>query len=164
MENRKVGYLIVAIALLIAFIVYSFNTALLDIISSTCSHGSECPMYGSLGLQTNISVAILIFVAVVGLYLIIFGKEKVMVIEESQIKKKEITLENYRETLDKMDMNERRVFEKLIEEKGSMLQSALIRHTGFTKVKMTRILDKLEQRDLIERKRRGMTNIVRIKQ
>lgn len=164
MENRKVGYLIVVIALLIVFIIYSYNVALLDIISSSCSHGSECPMYGSLGLQTNISIAILIFVAAIGFYLIIFGKEKIMVVKESDIEKKEMSLESYSDVLNRMDMNERRVFEKLIEENGNMLQSRLIHHTGFSKVKMTRILDKLEQKDLIERKRRGMTNIVGIKQ
>ena len=32
-----------------------------------------------------------------------------------------------------------------------------------TKVKVTRILDKLEGRGLVERKRRGMTNVVMLK-
>ena len=85
-------------------------------------------------------------------------------VKESDIKRKDLSTEAYRKELDSMEMNERRVFEKLIDEKGDMLQASLIRHTGFSKVKMTRILDRLERKDLIERKRRGMTNIVRIKQ
>ena len=89
---------------------------------------------------------------------------QVVVAKEPDIKKKELTVESYSDVLNSMDMSERRIFEKLIEEKGSMLQSLLIRHTGYSKVKMTRILDKLEQKDLIDRKRRGMTNIVMIKQ
>jgi len=35
-----------------------------------------------------------------------------------------------------------------------------VEETGFTKVKITRILDSLEGNGLIERKRRGMTNII----
>ena len=36
----------------------------------------------------------------------------------------------------------------------------LIQETGFSKVQMTRILDRMEGRKIIERKRRGMTNVI----
>ena len=32
--------------------------------------------------------------------------------------------------------------------------------TGFGKVKITRVIDRLEGKNLIERRRRGMTNVV----
>ncbi|MBI4983154.1 MarR family transcriptional regulator [Candidatus Woesearchaeota archaeon] len=51
----------------------------------------------------------------------------------------------------------------VLREQGSAYQSDLIKETRLTKVKVTRILDKLEGRGLIERKRRGMTNIVILK-
>jgi uncharacterized membrane protein len=41
-----------------------------------------------------------------------------------------------------------------------MYQSDLLRQMGFSKVQMTRLLDKLAARKIIDRKRRGMTNIV----
>ena len=44
-----------------------------------------------------------------------------------------------------------------------MFQSELVEKTGHTKVKMTRILDKLEAKGLIERRRKGMTNLVFLK-
>jgi len=44
-----------------------------------------------------------------------------------------------------------------------MFQSELVDENGYTKVKVTRILDKLEGRGLIERRRRGMTNVVILK-
>jgi len=46
---------------------------------------------------------------------------------------------------------------------GSAYQSDLVKATGFSKVKVTRILDRLEQKGLVERKRRGMTNLVVVK-
>ena len=43
---------------------------------------------------------------------------------------------------------------------GTIFQSDLVEKSDFSKVKVSRILDKLEGRQLIERKRRGMTNVV----
>jgi uncharacterized membrane protein len=58
-----------------------------------------------------------------------------------------------------LDEDEKKVF-KIVKDKGSVYQSDLIKETGFSKVKVTRIVDRLEQKDLVERKRRGMTNLV----
>jgi len=52
---------------------------------------------------------------------------------------------------------------KIIESDGSIIQSDLVERTKFNKVKVTRILDRLEGMNLIERRRRGMTNIVMLK-
>ena len=74
MKNRSLGILIIGIAALIGFIVYSFNKALTDIVSTTCIHGSTCPMWGSISFQTNVSLGIMAFVAAIGLYLIFFSR------------------------------------------------------------------------------------------
>jgi uncharacterized membrane protein len=44
-----------------------------------------------------------------------------------------------------------------------MFQSTLMEKLGIGKVGITRLLDKLEAKQLIERKRRGMNNIVVLK-
>jgi uncharacterized membrane protein len=44
-----------------------------------------------------------------------------------------------------------------------LFQAELIEKTDFNKVKVSRILDKLEGKGLIERRRRGMTNLVLLK-
>lgn len=165
MENRKVGYLIIVIAALIGFIVYSFNMAMADIVTAACAHGLGCPMWGTLEFQTNVSVGVTLFVVAIGIYLIIFGGEKRTVnrIVKPQVKLSEINRENYEGVLKKLGGDERGVFEQIIDEKGSVFQSALVEKTGMTKVKVTRILDRLEGKGLVERKRRGMTNIVVIK-
>ena len=46
---------------------------------------------------------------------------------------------------------------------GSYTTADLIKETDYTKVHMTRILDKMEGKRILERKRRGMTNIVVLK-
>lgn len=63
----------------------------------------------------------------------------------------------------KLSPEEKKIYNLVKAGDGSMYQSDLIKETGYSKVKMTRYLDKLEGKGLIERKRRGMTNIVLLK-
>ena len=51
-----------------------------------------------------------------------------------------------------------------MEEHRTIFQADLIEKTGFGKAKMTRILDRLEGKGFVERKRRGMTNVVVIRE
>ena len=60
-----------------------------------------------------------------------------------------------------MALKDEKVIVKAIEDAdGTMFQSDVVEKTGFSKVKVSRILDKLEGRQVLERKRRGMTNVV----
>jgi len=167
MRNRVVGFIILGIALLIAFIIYSFNRAMRDIINTSCSHGSSCPMWGSLNFQTNVSIGITAFVVLIGIYLIFFGREEKIVMKIKKIREqfeaRKITKENYRDVMKKLNSEEKLVFGKVIDVQGVMMQSQLVEKTKLNKVKITRILDKLEIMGLIERKRRGMANVVILK-
>src|SRR3989339_458848 len=68
-------------------------------------------------------------------------------------KKKKLNLEN-------LDQDEKKVIKLLQEENGGMFQADLMEKLEIGKVKATRLLDKLEAKQLIERKRRGMNNLV----
>ncbi|MFH0936113.1 MAG: MarR family transcriptional regulator [Candidatus Woesearchaeota archaeon] len=165
MKNKYFGYLIIGIALLIGFIVFSFNKALTTIVSTSCSHGSTCPMWGTINLQTNISIGIIIFIILVGLAFILFAKDSPIIkkIIKPQIKNKKIEKANYQDILKTLDSDEKKVLEKIIEHQGTIFQSDLVEKTQINKVKITRILDRLEGKGLIERKRRGMTNVIVLK-
>jgi hypothetical protein len=172
MKNRIVGFLIIGIAILIGFIIFSFNQAMTKIVNTSCEHGPACPMWGTIDFQTNVSIGVMVFVVIIGLYLIFFGKEEKIVTKikrikqqkPAQIEPKKITKENYQKAMSEMTGDERLVFEKIIEAQGTIFQSDLVEKTGFPKVKITRVLDRLEGRQLIERKRRGMTNVVILRQ
>lgn len=166
MKNRSVGVLLIGIAILMAFIILSFNRALSDIVSSACTHGSSCPMWGTIRFQTNVSIGITVFVILIGLYLIFFGKEEKVIVQiiKERVKPKEISKKSYRNVLKTLkNGDEKLIFESVIEAKGSILQSEIIKITGMSKVKVTRSLDRLEGRGLVERKRRGMSNVVVLK-
>ena len=59
---------------------------------------------------------------------------------------------------------EKMLYNFIKEKHGSVFQSDLVKQFNLSKVKVTRILDRLESSGLIERRRRGMTNLVIIKQ
>jgi len=166
MENRVVGMLIIGIAVFIGIIISLFNKALNEIVGTSCTEGLSCPMWKSIAFQTNVSIGIMSFVVIIGLYLIFFGKEVQTVTKtvKEQIDPKNITKDNYKNIIDSLADDEKAVFEKVIESEGTAFQSDLVDKTQFHKVKVTRILDKLEGKGLIERKRRGMTNVVILKQ
>lgn len=65
--------------------------------------------------------------------------------------------------LERLDKDEKRVINLLLKENKAMFQATLKEKLDIGKVKLTRLLDKLEAKQLIERKRRGMSNIVVLK-
>ena len=153
MRNRDIGIMIIIIALLIGFITFSFNRALSDIVSSSCTHGETCPMWGTIRFQTNVSIAIMIFVAAIGAYLVFFSRE-------DAIPFRKLSLGDYKDVLSTLDVDEKKVLTGIIENKGSMSQSSIVGSTKYNKVKVSRILDSLEGKKLIERRRRGMGNVI----
>lgn len=61
-----------------------------------------------------------------------------------------------------LDGDERRVVRVLVEAKGEMLQRDLVRITAFSDAKVSRLLDRLQERGLVVRERHGMANQVRL--
>lgn len=167
MRNMIVGIIIVAIAALMAFIIYSFNQGMTQIVNTSCSHGTSCPMWGTIEFQTNMSIGITAFVALIGMYLVFFGEEERIVTKilriHPQVGTKKPSMAGYRGAMAKLAADERKVLGRVIDAGGDVLQSELVVATGLNKVKVTRILDRLEGMGLVERRRRGMANAVVLK-
>jgi len=163
MKNRNVGYLITGISLLIVLVIYLFNQGMTTIVNETCSHGPSCTMYTTIKTQTYLSFAIAGLVLVIGLFLI-FSKENEKIVIKRIKPEANIEPKKFNEkSLEKLNKNEKNIMNLLLENKGNMFQSDIIQKTNLNKVKITRILDSLEAQGMIERKRRGMTNIVMLK-
>jgi uncharacterized membrane protein len=159
MENKNVGYLLLGLSLIIIFIIFLFNNAMKSIIINQCGpvHGPTCEMNNNVNQQTYLSLGIVAILIIASVFLITSKpKEKIVVKTIKQkIPKKEFNIEGLR----KEDLQ---VF-RIVEESKTIFQADLIEKLGFGKAKVSRILDRLENKDLIERKRRGMTNVVVLK-
>ena len=65
--------------------------------------------------------------------------------------------------LNTLEGEERRIFEEIISCNGEVTQSKLVEKSALSKASVSRILDKLESRGLIIRRRHGMGNVVMLK-
>ena len=160
MENKYVGLILIGVSIAMAVIILLFNSSLQTTVKNICPYvreGLECPAHAGLTAQLYLTLSIIGILLVVGLVLI-FAKpsEKVVVRKiKEKVQKKEFDISS-------LKTEEKQTF-KIVQEQGTIFQADLIEKTGFGKAKMTRILDRLEGQGFVERKRRGMTNVVVLK-
>ena len=154
MENKNVGYLILGIAAVFLVIIFLFQSALREIVYLSCSMDElSCPMYESIDKQTYLSLSILGLLIIFGFVLIFTKPKEKIIVKKIKEKKKKLDLS-------KLDKKEKEVIEILEKENGTIFQAELMEKLETGKVGLTRLLDKLESKQFIERKRRGMNNIV----
>ena len=156
MENKNTGLLVMGIAVVMIIIIFIFNSALKDIVGETCTHGPSCSMYDTIKTQTWLSLSIAGIILIVGIFIMFNKPKEKIVVKKIKEKKKKLNLEG-------LDKREREVVNILQKENGTIFQATLMEKINTGKVGLTRLLDKLEAKQIIERKRRGMNNIVILK-
>lgn len=169
-NQKNIGTLLVGFALILLFILVfvksnidSQSAFLCDAVHANPElEMSECPVH-----KSNTSW---LLVGAFGIAFLILGSGIYMIFMPSTLQKegKDGHGEQQRhltENIDisKLDDDEKKIYSLVTQHEGSMYQSDLIKETGMSKVQITRVLDRLEGKKIIERKRRGMTNIVVIK-
>lgn len=75
----------------------------------------------------------------------------------------EVVLSKARKSAKGLGNEEAKVFDLVTRANGLLFQNELVEKAQLSKVRITRVLDKLESKGLVERKRRGMTNVVVLK-
>ena len=162
MKNKNVGMLIIGLAVVIGIIVFLFNNALTTIVNTSCTHGPTCPMYGTIKTQTYVGLALIVIIFIIGLVLL-FSKEETKIVTKTKTIKEQVEVKRKPVDYSKLDKEEKVLIKTIEDAQGTIFQSDLVEKSGFDKVKVTRILDRLEGKQMIERKRRGMTNVVILK-
>ena len=153
MENKHVGFLIVGVSLVIGIIIWIFNSALKSIVGQSCGHGPSCPMYESIKTQTLLSLSIAGIIMIIGFFIMFSKPKEKIIVKKIKEKKKKLDLSG-------LEKEEKKVIDILLSEGGVIFQSDLMEKLEKGKVGVTRLLDKLEAKQLVERKRRGMNNVV----
>jgi len=155
MKNKNVGFFIVGISAVIGLIILLFNMGLKSIVDQACDHGSSCVMYDTITLQTSLSLVIAGLVFLIGMFFIFTKENEKIIIKKvkEKVKKKKLDLTGF-------DSVEKKAVQIIQREHGVVFQKTLMEELGVGKVKMTRLIDKLEAKQLVERKRRGMNNII----
>ncbi len=157
MENKSVGWIIIGMAAAIIVIILIFNSALHDIVKSSCGelHSLVCPMNNTISEQTGLALAIVGILVIFGLVLILSKPKEKIIFKKIKEVRKEIDTSH-------LTSEEKKVL-NIISQNKAIFQADLIEKTGVGKVKMSRLLDRLEGIGAIERKRRGMNNVIVLK-
>lgn len=160
---RFIGITLIIVGIAVLGLTYRFklqedkHLEQLSFGNGTCVVNGECVHEGRSFTLYIISGFLGLFVVFTG---ILFGFFQQQVVHAQQViapvprsQLKEIDTSQFNE-------DEQKVYQYLKGHQGSAFQSELVRELGTTKVRITRVLDRLEGLDVLERKRRGMTNIV----
>ena len=164
MEGKKIRGRTAFIAALFVASVFVLGIKLLNptpvqiFIEGQSASVTQLPGFFTLGDVVIIVIASIIL-GVSGTYLLFFDlAEKPageLVLEERKKRWKEIA-----KTLKE---DERKIYRAIIEAGGIIEQSELPEKTGISKASVSRALDLLESKGLVERRRRGMGNVVLLK-
>ncbi len=164
MKPRYLGIIILVVSAIVLVSIFILNNSIseknIQICTEICSLQKEitCSMEACLykleyaGHENFLLIIGLFaaFLAGIGFYL--------------SLTKAEVIVEQKKYDLTNLAKEEKEVFYLIKkDEDGGVYQSSIVEHFNFPKAKVTRILDKLEQKNLIERRRRGMTNIIVLK-
>ena len=171
MNHRKVGIGIVIFTLILASIFLAYTMSIEKYITSQitigpkgeCIHpeGTQCPYETLNQLQpyNHVLIAILLLLFFAGSYLIFIQPKK----EILQAKTEKVESSKVFQKPKNLNKEEKIVYNLILENQGSIFQSDIVKKTEWSKVRVTRFLDKLEGKGIIERRRRGMTNVVILK-
>jgi uncharacterized membrane protein len=100
----------------------------------------------------GIAVAVLLFL--VGAFLTLAPQKPAVLADPKK---------GWQKALATLKDDEKKIYETIMASDGVMFQSELIEKTGFPKAKVSRALDRLEAGGYLERKRRGLSNVVVLK-
>ncbi|MGV8142077.1 MAG: helix-turn-helix transcriptional regulator [Candidatus Pacearchaeota archaeon] len=160
MQIKHIGWLMIGIAVILVGIVFLFKSSLEQYIYTTCpllhdTGATECPATRTLNQQAYLAYFLVSVIAMIGIVLSTIKPEQRIIIKK--VKEKKINID----TKD-LSSEEKQILNILLKER-TIFQADLIEKTQMNKAKVTRILHRLESKNLVERKRRGLTNIVVLK-
>jgi len=159
-NTKNLAYLLIGFSLILLFVLTFVKSDIDNQSAFLCEkfHENQLDMQQCPAHKSNVSW---LMVAAFGIAFLILGTGIYMLFARKQ---PEEPKKDFRQIdLARLSDDEKKIYDAIKSKDGSAYQSDLIKETGFSKVKITRVLDRLEAKGAVERKRRGMTNIVVLK-
>ena len=154
--------LIVSLAVLVDKI---FTTAPINIILES---GEEVTTQDSNYYTSGEVVLLIICAFLIGLSVVLIYYSSDGAIKEYFLpEKKERLVEDKSHTkviINLLKGDERTVYQEILNSKDGILQNELVLRTGLSKVKITRVIHRLELKRLIVKERHGLTNRIKLKE
>ncbi|MBN2517545.1 MAG: hypothetical protein JXB14_01745 [Candidatus Altiarchaeota archaeon] len=160
-RNTLIGSGLIVVAVILALLINSIGGRIMELNNAECDCGADevggfCPhSVNTLPIEIYLGYTVSAVLAIAGAYLIFSD------FRSSKLKSE--SADNWRKVISSLNGEEKRIYELLASSDGVMFQSDLVEKSEMPKVKVSRILDRLEARNLLERRRRGMSNAVVLK-
>lgn len=153
LSSKWPGLAIIIVSLALGGILYSLYTQLLSNAMNECGCGSTyCPATNP-PVLVYLGFTLIVVMVLVGIYFVLSSPAPSPGMSKAEWEKKLKTLKE----------DERGLFKLLMDNDGVMFQSDIVSKSGMNKVKVSRTLDLLQSRGLLERRRQGMANVVILK-
>jgi len=154
MENKKLGVVIIIIALVVGSLLFYYNSKLNEQAEEIgCFSNPNCATIED-GLSiSHIAIGIFSFILALGFYLLFFNRTEKKIMEKLENAKEE---EKFDFALKMLNSFEARVLKKIKEHEG-ITQSTLRIKTDMSKAKLSYVLQDLEKRKIIKRIKKGKT-------
>jgi len=152
--------MLIGIAVSLFLIIFSLTQSIVKLneeLHKECSMPPEiCPAKrGTMPPESVVGFTIAGILGILGVFLIISGRQVEKITTKKTIK--------FKQAIKTLRDDEKKVYETVASADGSIFQSDLVQKIGYSKVKVSRILDRLETKGIVERRRRGMTNMIILK-
>jgi len=159
MQKRIIGVIFILFAVIVAVFTAWITTDLKRLnqyLHQSCTLPAEvCPFNTLVPHESIVGFLITAAMAGVGIYLILIDKK--------EAKMKVVNSKKTEDIVKGLVGDEKIAYDAIVASDGTIFQSELVEKSGLDKVKVSRILDRLEGKGLIERKRRGMSNVIVLK-
>jgi uncharacterized membrane protein len=157
-NNKQVGIIIIVFSVVLFLVMFSVTDRILK-ANEVLHHGCNLPE-GVCPYTGFPSQSMFGYVISAGLF--VFGVVMIFTSNKDETKKSQVNMQ-LKEKIGLLQADEKKIYKEIISAGSMIFQNELIEKTGFSKVKITRILDKLEAKKIVERRRRGMSNVVIVK-
>ncbi|MBI4018271.1 MAG: MarR family transcriptional regulator [Candidatus Aenigmarchaeota archaeon] len=159
LTRKNIGAIIIIVSLFIFVLSYFYMDTVKKLdaqLHKDCDLPDEiCPFKKNIPPEAAVGFIAGALTGFFGLFLFVSSPK-----EEGEVTER---LKRTKAILSKLDTDEKKIYD-MVAESGGIFQSEVVEKSGMSKVKITRLLDRLESKGVVERKRRGMTNIVVVKQ
>jgi uncharacterized membrane protein len=160
-KNSIIGAALIVVAIILAIVINSVGGRIMELNDAECGCGANeigefCPhSENTLPIEIYFGYTTSAVLVIIGAYLIFSD------IRSAKLKSESV--KNWGKVTSALHGEEKALYEIIAGADGVMFQSELVEKSGLAKVKVSRVLDRLEARNLLERRRRGMSNVIILK-
>lgn len=165
MENKKIGGMLILLALVCGGLLWVLASQLqTEQHIAQCVPSPECEKLENTMSLLHIVIGVISFLLALGVYIMFFHKGEQKILQRLEEEKdRKLADEKLTIMLKMLDGSEQAVLKAIAEQDG-IEQNTLKLRTGLSRSKVSEIVQKFEQRNLVERVKKGKTFTISIKE